>query len=667
MTASARNRWPAGEVAGTLLAAGVATLGAVLVLGGQKPAFLIAAPIGVIGMVAAARRPVVTLAIMVVVEVTNASGVLAPRTGLPLFMASGFLGVVAIALALRDPALRARLNGWTVFCAGLVVLFLMTQAVAVVGSVDKTTSIGSLRRIAIDLTFALIVLMLIQISGRPWTVAAAIVIPFTVLSLLTLVDQYAFGGTASFGGFSTVTEASGVGITTLRFGGPLPDSNFWGRHLIMGLPLSAALLTRALRSDRRLVAVGWAATIFAQLAGIYLTQSRGTFVSAGLAMVVWFVASGRSLRRRGLLMLPVAVLLLAVPGVGNRLVGTVEDLLHGQATVAVDPSVLGRLAAQQEAGMMFEERPYFGFGPGTFPGEVVNFAGRVPLAVREPTDAPHNLYLEFGAESGILGLVGWSVMILGFICVPILAIIVAPRSRDRVLAAAALAAVIGWSVSSIGLHLAYLRTLGVALALAGALAPMWPPPAAALRTLRHGVAVWAAAVGIGLATMWLFVLGCSSAGVTASQRMTLVPVGQVNGWYAYAMDIRSRIEMLPTVALLMDDEHSPVRITADPVRGLLTFTVSADNATQARDQLQVAAANGDTLLRSAIGYQQYSLETVDSMQIEPTNLHARAVPFIGGAIGAGTALVSGLLLTRVLARQREESAPVKVAVPQGVS
>ena len=48
--------------------------------------------------------------------------------------------------------------------------------------------------------------------------------------------------------------------------------------------------------------------------------------------------------------------------------GTVEDLLHGQATVAVDPSVLGRLAAQQEAGMMFEERPYFGFGPGTFPG-----------------------------------------------------------------------------------------------------------------------------------------------------------------------------------------------------------------------------------------------------------------------------------------------------------
>ena len=80
----------------------------------------------------------------------------------------------------------------------------------------------------------------------------------------------------------------------------------------------------------------------------------------------------------------------------------------------------------------------------------------------------------------------------------------------------------------------------------------------------------------------------------------------------------------------------------------------------------MAAANGDTLLRSAIGYQQYSLETVDSMQIEPTNLHARAVPFIGGAIGAGTALVSGLLLTRVLARQREESAPVKVAVPQGL-
>ncbi len=667
MTVLTRNRWPSGEVAWTLLAAGAATLGAVLVLGGQKPAFLIAAPIGAIAVVAAARSPVVTLAIMVVLEVTDTSGVLAPKTGLPLFMASGFLGVLTIALALRDPEVRSRLNGWIAVCAGLVAFFLATQAVAVIGSVDRVASIGSLRRTTIDLTFTLVLLLLVRISARPWTVAAAVVIPFAVLSLLTVVDQYAFNGTASFGGFSTLTEASGEGTTTLRFGGPLPDSNFWGRHLIMGLPLAAALLTRALRSDRRLVAAGWAATIVAQLAGIYLTQSRGTFVAAGIAMVVWFIASGRSFIRRGLLMLPVVAGLMLVPGVGNRLVVALEDIVRGQANGHVDPSVLGRVAAQQEAGMMFEERPYFGFGPGTFPGQVVNFAGRVPLAVREPTDAPHNLYLEFAAESGILGLVGWLVMILGFLTVAVLAIIVAPRSRDRILAAAALAAVIGWSVSSIALHLTYLRTLGVALALAAGLAPAWPPPADALRTLRHGVAVWATAVGIGLAAVWLFVTAASSPGVTAIQRMTLVPVGPINGWYAYALDVRSRIEMLPTVAIMMDDQQTPVRVTADPVRGLIDFTATADTATQARDQLQVAAAHGDSLLNSSIGYQQYSLDTVGSMGIAPTNRHSGAIPLIGGAIGAGTAVVSGLLLSWATARRRTEDAEVMDRMPQGIS
>lgn len=667
MTAPTRNRWLSGEVAGTLLAAGVATLGAAFVLGSSKPALMIAAPIGVIGMVIAARSPLATLVIMVVAEVTNVSGVLAERTGIPVFEASLLLGLLAIGLALRDPELRARLNGWTVFCAGLVAFFLATQAVAVIGSADLTTSVMAVRRIAIDLAFTLVLLVLIRISARPWTVAAAVVIPFAVLSLLTLVDQYVFGGTASFGGFSTVTEASGEGITTLRFGGPLPDSNFWGRHLIMGLPLAAALLTRALRSGRRLAAAGWSAAIVAQLAGIYLTQSRGTFFAAGIAMLVWFVASDRSVRRRGLLMLPVAVLMLAVPGVGNRLIGIVQSVIRGESRGHVDPSVLGRLAAQEEAGMMWEERPIFGFGPGTFPGQVVNFAGRVPTAVREPTDAPHNLYMEFAAESGVVGLIGWTVMLLGFAAVAVLAIMMAPRSRDRILVAAALAGVIAWSVASLALHLSYLRTLGVILALAGGLAPAVPPPADVLRKLRNGVAVWAAAAGVGLLAFWVFVMGSSSAGFTATQRTTVVPIGKIDGWFAYALDVRSRIEFLPTFAVMLDDPQSPVRITADSVRGLLDFTSSADTADQARDQLQVAAADAQNKLRKSLGYQQYALTTVGSMNIAPVNRHSRVVPFVGGAVGATTALVTGLLLSRVLLGRREEEAPVTVSVPQEVS
>jgi len=485
--------------------------------------------------------------------------------------------------------------------------------------------------------------------------------------VLTVVDQVVFAGTQSFGGFSTVTTASGEDITTLRFGGPLPDSNFWGRHLIMGLPLAAALSTHALRSGRRLAATGWGLAILALLAGIYLTQSRGTFVSAAVAIVLWFIASGHTIRRRGLASLPLAVGALAVPGIGNRLAVALQDLTHAQANGHIDPSVLGRLAAQQQAGLMWEERPYFGFGPATFPGQVIHFAGRVPMAVREPTNAPHNLYVEFAAESGVTGVFGWLVLILGFVTVVVLAIIARPHSRDRVLVAAVLAAIVGWSAASIGLHMAYFRTLGVVLALAVGLAPAWPVPAEVLRIYRHGVAVWLAALGVGLSTLWLYVTVNSSPAVTATQHMTLVPVGPVDGWYSYALDIRSRIEFLPTFAILLQDQKSPVDIEADPVRGLLTFTTTADTMVDARDDLQLAVAHAGSLLHQSIGYEQYSLETVGSMRVEPKQVHSRLVPFIGGGVGIGVAMLGGLVLSRLFARRRSDRPLAETPVPQGVS
>ena len=106
---------------------------------------------------------------------------------------------------------------------------------------------------------------------------------------------------------------------------------------------------------------------------------------------------------------------------------------------------------------MFEERPYFGFGPATFPGQVINFAGRVPTASPGTDQRPHNLYAEFAAESGMGRLAGLGGVFSGFLTVVVLGIIAHPRSRDRVLAAAVCAAIVAWSVASIGLHMAYFR------------------------------------------------------------------------------------------------------------------------------------------------------------------------------------------------------------------
>lgn len=651
MTVTSRVAVSSGEVVGLMLAAGLAILGAVALLGSRDPRLMLVAPVVGVGLVFAARRPLLAVTIMVVVEVTNMSGVLAPYGGIPFFQASMLLGVLAVGFALRDPQARSRLNAWTVIFAGLLAVYLATQAVAAIGSVDVATSIAGMRRPILDCVFLMVVLLLVQMTARPWAVAAAIVVPFAVLSVLTVIDQVFYGGTASFGGFSTVTQASGEFVTTLRFGGPLPDSNFWGRHLVMGLPLAAALLTRALRSRRRPAVMVWAVAVTALLAGIYLTQSRGTFLAAGTAIAVWFIASDRSIRRRGLAMLPVGLLAFAVPGVGNRLLVALQDVAQADVNYNVDLSLLQRLGAQQQAWMMFDERPYFGFGPATFTGEVINFAGRVPTAVREPTIAPHNLYAELAAESGVFGLLGWATLILGFLAVVVLRIVQEPASRDRVLAAAVCAGLVAWSVASIALHLAYFRTLAVVLALAAGLAPAWPVPAETIRRFVRGVGVWLAAGLAGLSVFWMCLSATGSPALTASQRMTLVPVGPLDGYYAYALDVRSRMELLPTIAIMVHDPDLPVAITADPVRGVLTFSATETRADAARDDIQRAIAHADTMLRSAIGYQQYSLQALDSMRVVPSVERPPLAPFLAAGAGAGTALAAGVLLSRAVRRR----------------
>lgn len=660
MTSLTRIAAPANELPGLILAAAVATVGALVILGSRNPVLLLAAPIAGIGLIFAARRPLLAVVLMVAIEVTNVSGVLAPRSGIPFFPASLLMGLLAVGFALRDPNARSRLNGWTMVCAGILVLFLATQAVASVGSVDVAASLTSMRRVTLDCFFVMLVLVLTQLTARPWVVAAAIVVPLAILSSLTVINELIFGGGMSFGGFAAVAFAqTGQSFATARYGGPLTDSNFWGRYLVMALPLAAALLTRALRSGRRSAVAIWMPMIAALFAGIYLTQSRGTFATAGVVIAVWFLACERSVRRRGVAVLPLTILAFAVPGVGNRLVQTVIDLLQARENYNIDSSTLGRVAAQEMALKMFADRPYFGFGPSSFYGQVANFAGRVPTATRNPTGAPHNMYFEFAGETGIVGLLGLAVLLLGFLTVVVLRIVAEPRSSDRVLAAAVCAAIIAYSVASIALHMAYFRAFGVVLALAGGLAPALPLSVDVVPRFLRGVVAWMLAGILGFFAFWLCLWASSSPAVTATQRVTLIPEGPIAGYYAYALDIRSRVEFLPTFANILHDPGLPVSVTADPVRGVLTFTTTADTADNARDQIQRAAAHAGTALHTSIGYQQYSLRTVGDMQISPAQKRSQFALSVAGGVGVGTALMAGLALPRVLAKRRKDVQPAR--------
>ena len=81
--------------------------------------------------------------------------------------------------------------------------------------------------------------------------------------------------------------------------------------------------------------------------------------------------------------------------------------------------------------------------------------------------------------------------------IAVLGIVAHPTSRDRIFAAAVLGAIVAWSAASVGLHLSYFRTFGLVLALVPAVAPEWPIPKTAIRTLLRAIVIRSAAVPCG--------------------------------------------------------------------------------------------------------------------------------------------------------------------------
>jgi O-Antigen ligase len=369
------------------------------------------------------------------------------------------------------------------------------------------------------------------------------------------------------------------------------------------------------------------------------------------------MASGPTARRRGLLALPFLALIVFVPGIGNRLLALVADVSRAGSSYVVDPSVLGRIAAQEVAWAMFRERPLFGFGPGMYQLELPNFAGKVDTAVLEPPDAAHNLYAQAAAETGIVGLLGWIVLVVGFaVCVGMrVARMTAPsRLPDRTLAAAVFAAIVAWSLASVFLHLAYFRTFAIVLALAGALGSARGAKAGArvrASPTRMRETAVASILGVAVAGLVLAVSPTHSE-ATASQRITIVPTTQMKDYYGYALDIRTRPVVLPTYAAMIARGDASVSAVADRVRGVIRVSVTRSDPQEARADLDAALVRARTNLADLRANYWYTLNPVGG--VRESSEHSRPTVWTAIAVIAGVlaAAVAVLVMRRAIRTPR---------------
>jgi O-antigen ligase len=193
------------------------------------------------------------------------------------------------------------------------------------------------------------------------------------------------------------------------------DSNDLGVVMMIGFPLTLLLITVERGAKRWLLLLN----LVGISASMARSGSRGGFLGfATVCIAGVFLVNSVSPARR-LVTVAVAVLVLAVespPGYWKQM-GTImtptEDYNYS--------SVEGRRALMKRAVGYMASYPAFGLGIGNFGRAECTISPKALARLSGPMkcSAPHNSYLQAGAELGPAGLIVWSALVIGGIVGPL--------------------------------------------------------------------------------------------------------------------------------------------------------------------------------------------------------------------------------------------------------
>jgi O-antigen ligase len=215
-----------------------------------------------------------------------------------------------------------------------------------------------------------------------WLVIGSILLTGLIQAAMTVIPMVTGARQVS-----EVTRASGTTV----------DGNLFAGFLVLIAPL---VLAAALNIGRRpwFFILGGAATLLCG-AAIAATLSRSGWLGM-LAAILALAVLLPGQRRRIAILTGGALLILLAAG----LAGPIADRLHAAEGSA--GTLLGRLPVWWAALQMFAQHPAFGVGLQNFESVVGSYNPSLHV------NHAHNLFLNIGAERGILGLLTFSALVV---------------------------------------------------------------------------------------------------------------------------------------------------------------------------------------------------------------------------------------------------------------
>jgi putative inorganic carbon (HCO3(-)) transporter len=257
-----------------------------------------------------------------------------------------------------------------------------------------------------------------------------------------------------------------------RLAGPIGEQNRYAQVLLVLIPLAVSRMR--VEPDRRL---RWLAGAMAGLivSGMLLTFSRGAAVALALTGIVMIATGFVTVRHAVVFTAGALALVLAIaPDYVLRL----ESLRSAdQATTrdgTADGAIRGRATENLAALATFRDHPLLGVGPGGFFRRYSQEeANKLDLRFIGKNRRAHNMYLEIGADTGMLGL----AVFLAIVAVTMAQLNRAARwwreaGREdlALLGQAFLMALVAYMAAALFLQLSYQRYFWFLLALANATA-----------------------------------------------------------------------------------------------------------------------------------------------------------------------------------------------------
>jgi O-antigen ligase len=285
---------------------------------------------------------------------------------------------------------------------------LLLHAVSAMTSARPYETIESLQTWLIEgLLLALLIVNAVRTRAEVKAAALAVVAAGAVMGAVAIAQQFLGAADHPFWGFGqtevTIRDASGVSQS--RLSGPIGETNRFAQIMAVLIPIAALCAATSSGLKR---AVCWVAAVLI-CGGMIFAFSRGAVIA--LALTLPFALLFRAVRVRHLAVSVVVAIsvLAATPHYSERIVsiGQVAMQAIGVGPVGLrnaDGASRGRMTEMKAAGMLFLDHPILGAGPGLAPHYYQHYAGLVGGKVRADTRRTHNLFLQLAAETGIVGL-----------------------------------------------------------------------------------------------------------------------------------------------------------------------------------------------------------------------------------------------------------------------